>query len=103
MSDEAVAWTLRQIAHLRRGQQLARTRPPDAPTNCILWALAQMDRGGTMRLQPSSHGPWFHASWEAPDGAVWEYCPPSDLVAIVEATHATMPPSLFVGTVRRVR
>jgi len=89
-------WQRRAFGLLQAGRALVRDWPDQGPSSCLIWALQRMERhGGSLILAPSAYGPWLHAQWRAPDGAVWEYNPPTK--------HAQeMVPELFDGAPQRV-
>lgn len=94
----ATAWTERAFVLLVRGRVIAAARTPGAPSNCLLWALAQeAAHGGTVRLTRSRWGPWLHASWEDADGQRWCFEPDEAKADIARRMPTDHPPTLFHG------
>jgi hypothetical protein len=95
MKALGVVWTLGMLAMLRSGQWLVR-RWAFAESNCLLWALREMElHGGHIEVVKSSYGWWFHII-HVKDGVRREFNP------VWKKQKRRLPPLLFSGRVRRL-
>lgn len=100
--DRARRWTRRIVALLQEAPAISAALG-ERESNCYLWAVAKVaQEGGTIRLSPSAYGPWLHAAWQAPDGAVYEFAPEEELRARVLLDGPSAPPSLYPGAQTRI-
>lgn len=89
--------TRRLMAAAAALRRLAVDVPDGAPSNCIVWAVAQHARhGGSIVLTDSEYGTWFHARWRRRDGRVFEFAPTVPKAEVLAAYQGTMP-TLFAG------
>lgn len=94
---EGKRWTERAFGLFIHGRVLVQQWPTPGPSNCLIYALQQMEqhgRDGALIFVKSQYGDWLHVRYRDPDGRVWEFEPDATKYAQV------MPPTLFEGHAR---